>query len=57
VTDSRNNSGVRVPPAPSDAWLSQQKPEDTRSIRDPQKSKTLPMFQAPSKQRRRRRAA
>ena len=51
------NSGVpRPPPSPSNPWLSQQEAEDTRMIRDPSKSKTLPVFQVPVKQRRKRRA-
>ena len=51
------NSVVKVPPPPSDSWLSSQKAEDTRSIRHPEKSKTLPAFQPPTRQRRKRRAA
>jgi hypothetical protein len=55
VSYDSNNSRVRVPPpAPSNGWLSQQKAEETRMIRHPEKSKTLPAFQAPTKQRRKR---
>lgn len=54
-----NNSRVstKVPPSPSNDWISRQTPEQTRMIRDPSKSKTLPVFQTPIKQRRKRAAA
>ena len=47
----------RVPPAPSNDWLARQSPEETKQIRDPSKSKTLPVFQTPTKMRRKQRAA
>ena len=52
-----NSRVVRPPPPPSNNWLARQPAEETKQIRDPSKSKTLPVFQTPTKMRRKQRAA